>query len=169
VLGSSVQQPVYTYVLFSPVTGGPIYVGKGKFDRAYKHRQQNSPIGAHVRELVSSGLKPRVERIPAQNADEAYEMEDLLVAMIGRQEDDTGPLFNVRPGGRYFKQSESTKAKLSAAHMGKTLSEAHKAAVSKTLMGRLQSEDRKQRHSIRMKQWWADRKAQRSQCVRQET
>jgi hypothetical protein len=167
-LGVSVKQPLYTYVLFSPITGGPIYVGKGIHDRAYKHRFQPSPIGAHIRDLVSKGLKPRYERIPAKDADEAFEMEELLVAMIGRQEDGTGPLFNVRPGGRYFKQQPSTKAKLSAAHMGKTLSDAHKLAVSRTLTGRLQSEDRKQRHSIRMKQWWAERKAQRSQYVREE-
>lgn len=157
-LGSSVQQPVYTYVLISPVTGGPIYVGKGKFDRGYKHRQQNSPIGAHVRELVSNGLKPRVDRIPAKDADEAFEMEELLVSMIGRQEDGTGPLFNVRPGGRYFKQSESTKAKLSASHMGKILSEAHKQSISQTLTGRKPTVDPKRQSQI-MKAWWAMRKS----------
>jgi hypothetical protein len=156
VLGQ-VQQPVFTYVLRAPITGEPIYVGKGIYDRAYKHRFQKSPIGAHIRELVSRGLTPSYERIPAKDADEAYEMEELLVAMIGRKSDGTGPLLNVRAGGKNFSQMPSTKAKLSASHMGKTLSAEHKAAVSRTLTGRKQSEELKQRHSVRMTKWWADR------------
>jgi hypothetical protein len=82
-----------------------------------------------------------------------------MAGQIEQQEDGTGPLFNVRPGGRCFAQAESTKRKLSAAHMGKKLSEAHKEAVRRTLTGRKQSDELKARHSIRMKQWWAERKS----------
>jgi hypothetical protein len=146
-------------VVRAPITGVPIYVGKGIWDRAYKHRFQDSAIGAHIRELVSQGLKPSYDRIPVPNADEAYELEELLVDVIGRRDIGTGPLFNMRPGGRKVIQSDAAKAKISAARIGKPLSEAHKAAVAATLTGRKQSEELKARHSIRMKKWWADRKS----------
>ena len=160
-LGSSIAQPIFTYVLISTETEQPIYIGKGTWERGYKHRQQNSPIGAHVRELASRGYTARVERLPAKDADEAFEMEEPLVAMIGRQEDGTGPLFNVRPGGRTFAQAASTKAKLSKSHMGKKLSDEHKASISRTLKGRPQMVDPKV-HSARMKEWWRMRKSMNS-------
>lgn len=161
-LGISVQQPLYTYVLISPVTGGPIYVGKGIHDRAYKHRFQKSPIGAHVRELAASRLKPIVERLPAKDADEAFEMEELLVEMIGRRDIGTGPLFNCRPGGRRVVHTEDAKRRIAASRIGKPLSEEHKRKVSMSLMGRKPTVDPKRQSEI-MKAWWAMRKSKQSQ------
>lgn len=157
-MAQQAEQTRYTYVLRSPVDSTPIYVGVGIWDRAYKHRQQDSAIGAHIRGLVADGLTPSYERLSVASTEEAYELEELLVDEIGRRDIGTGPLFNRRPGGRKVHQSAATRAKLSASHMGKHLSEAHKAAVSRTLTGRRQSEAVKQAQSIRMKRWWTERK-----------
>jgi hypothetical protein len=153
------ERPLYAYVLRAPITGIPIYVGKGDWDRAFSHRFYDSAIGAHIRGLVAKGQRPTYERILAKDADEAFEMEEFLVDWIGRQDNGTGPLFNRRPGGRKVIQSEATRKKLSASHMGKTISAQHRASISKTLTGRKQSAELKAAHSVRMKQWWADRKS----------
>ena len=153
----------YTYVLRSPISSIPIYVGKGVGDRSYKHRQQNSPIGAHVRSLVSQGLTPTYQKIPVNNADEAFELEALLIDEIGRLENGTGTLFNMRPGGRKVVQAESSKQKMSAAKIGKPLSAAHKESISETLKGRKPSVESCKRQSIIMKEWWAMRKLNKAE------
>jgi len=158
-MAGQVEQPLYTYVLRAPLTNVPIYVGKGVWDRAYKHRFQDSAIGSHIRGLVSQGLCPSYDRVPVRNAEEAFELEALLVDEIGRRDIGTGPLFNRRPGGRKVVHTEEALRRIVASRIGKPLSEAHKAAVSKTLSGRQHSDAYKARHSERMRQWWAIRKS----------
>jgi hypothetical protein len=160
-----VEQPRYTYVLRSPVDNVPVYVGMGGWARVtgHKHRYQPSAIGAYVRDLESRGLNVSRELAGPFTRDEAYEFEELLIDEIGRRDIGTGPLLNMRSGGSRVRQSEATKAKISASHMGKTLSAEHKASVSRTLTGRKQSSELKQRHSIRMKQWWEESKAKQNQ------
>lgn len=158
--GQVLKQPVFTYMLRDPHSETPLYVGKGIWDRAHKHHFQDSPIGAHLRSMRAAGDKPLISRIAVNGVDEAFELEEILVSAIGRRDDGTGSLFNARPGGRTFAHPEATRKKIGISHVGKPLSEAHKASISLALKGRSQPEDRKQRHSDVMKQWWADRKNQ---------
>jgi len=155
-----VEQPRYAYVLRSPIDNIPVYVGMGTWERTCgsKHRYQKSAIGIHIRDLESKGLRVTRERIGPFTKDEAYEFESLLIDEIGRRDLNEGPLFNLRGGGKKVCHSDLTRAKISAGHVGKTLSAEHKAAVSKTLTGQKQSEATKRAQSIRMKQWWNERK-----------
>lgn len=150
---------VFTYVLRAPLTGIPIYVGKGSRDRVHKHRYQSSAIGAHVRDLRARGLKPSFERISVKSADEAFELESLLINEIGRRDDNTGSLFNLRPGGRKVLHSAASRRKMAEARIGKPLSEAHKRSISQTLSGRRPSDSQREKHSTVMKMWWASRKS----------
>ena len=89
----------YTYVYHDGDT--PIYVGKGKDDRAYVHlkRKDCHPFTHKLAKMKREGREPRIQIIDAPDEAAAFEMEELLIAMIGRKDLGLGPLLNLTDGG----------------------------------------------------------------------
>jgi hypothetical protein len=73
-------------------------------------------------------------------------MEDCLVEIIGRKDKGTGPLLNISNGGRGISKgtirSAETRARISKAQIGKTLSPEHRAKIGKSLLGKPQSPEK---------------------------
>jgi hypothetical protein len=88
--------PYYVY-LYRDAAGVPIYVGKGKGQRAWQHRVQshNSDLQTWI---VDEDLQPEILRRFADEAG-AFAREIKLIAQFGRICKGTGTLLNVMPGG----------------------------------------------------------------------
>ena len=65
----------------------------------------------------------------------------------------------ISDGLRGKPKSPEHVAKVVAANRGRKVSAAQREKIADALRGRRHSEDYKRRHSERMRQWWADRKA----------
>jgi hypothetical protein len=92
-----------TYLYLDPKTSVPRYVGKGLENRPLQHL--TNPARAHHRlrrmlqKRIREGFEPKPIIIAATTEADAFEMEELLIAMIGRLDLGLGPLFNNTNGG----------------------------------------------------------------------
>jgi hypothetical protein len=107
----------YVYIYLNPLKPGnynynqykfdyePMYVGKGILDRYYSHikkckKNTKTHFLAKLKQLLNNNLYPIIIKLH-ENLDNItackYEME--LIQLIGRLSDNTGPLFNITPGG----------------------------------------------------------------------
>lgn len=133
----------YVYVADHPVTGEPVYVGKGRGKRKDQHnaaalsgKHSNPHLANIIRKhgpldfvVVRSGLSEV----------EAFETEVALIAHFGRTNNKTGSLSNKTNGGdgaTGIIMTVEARAKLRAAHLGKTLTAEHRAKVSAAGKGR---------------------------------
>jgi len=97
----------YTYLYVDPKTNKPIYVGKGKGDRAYVHTYQSSRPKNGARKLFNV-IQKRIregyciEPIIQYEEDEqtALEMEKFWINLFGREDLKQGTLFNLTDGGQ---------------------------------------------------------------------
>jgi acetolactate synthase regulatory subunit len=90
-----------TYVYRDPKTGVCRYVGKGNVLRPLRHFHPNSDtqLSRLLRKRRTEGFDPKPIVLEASSDADACEMEILLIAMIGREDLGTGPLFNKTAGG----------------------------------------------------------------------
>ena len=105
----------YAYIYHDGPT--PIYVGKGKDDRVGDHLKhaKNRHFHFKLEKMKREGREPRIQIIDAPNEDAAFEMEELLIAMIGRKDLGLGPLLNLTDGGEgWSNPSEETRNKMKA-------------------------------------------------------
>lgn len=135
----------YTYLYRDPKNDTPIYVGKGKGDRAFVHLKawQRSRIANLLRKRVREGFT--VEPIIYEEPDEASALtaEEFWIAVFGRADLGEGTLLNRTPGGDGMRNpSEETRKKIGAATVGrkcmhgKTHSAETKAKLSALAKGR---------------------------------
>jgi len=99
----------YVYVYKDPRTYTPFYVGMGHGRRKYTHlteaRNKPEPTqGEHklnaIRALLRKNLEPIIVTVDDRlTKEEAAEMEELLIAVIGRNDLGLGPLTNLTDGG----------------------------------------------------------------------
>ena len=91
----------YTYLYFNQQT--PIYVGKGYGDRVTIHltnkTNKNQYFCNKVKKMIREGNEPIIKIINVNNEIEAFELEILLIKLIGRKDLGTGPLLNLTDGG----------------------------------------------------------------------
>lgn len=89
----------YTYLYKDPIDNKPIYVGKGKGNRAYYHIYAKTQLGNTLRKRKTEGYV--VEPVINYEADEttALEMEKFWINFYGRLDLGTGTLFNLTDGG----------------------------------------------------------------------
>ena len=91
-----------TYVYFDPKDHTPRYVGKGaSVGRARSHlrRSTNPQLGTMIKKRIADGFAVLPTIIEAECLADAAEMEMLLIALIGREDLQTGSLFNKTDGG----------------------------------------------------------------------
>ena len=123
----------YTYAYLRK-DGTPYYIGKGKGDRAYHSRRKGAKKPKDIKRIIF--LKKNLSE------EEAFKHEVYMIALFGQKDKGTGILWNLTDGGdgssgRIYTTTEETKRKLSAAHKGKPLSEAHKKAIGKGNKGKI--------------------------------
>lgn len=123
--------------------GTPYYVGEGKLGRAYsKDHLVSVPTDPSCIIKIANGLTKK----------QAQKMEILHIAMWVRKDLGTGILHNRTNGGDGVTgHSPETRKKMSDAKKGRrfTMSEKHKAAISRSRMGHVVTEET--REKIRIK------------------
>lgn len=97
------EEDFYVYLFRDPVTGEPVYVGKGKGSRAISHTwaraRTNERLGKLVANRSSQGINIEPEIIAKSNEENALLVEQALIRFFGRADVGTGPLFNNTDGG----------------------------------------------------------------------
>lgn len=136
----------------------PFYVGKGTARRITQHetaakRGANTYMSKKLRSIASEGVDAIKMKLFENDTDAvALAKEMLLIKAIGRSDLDAGPLVNLTNGGegcsgyvlseerkqvhRRFRHTQETIDRISAAHKGKKLTDAHRAKLSAAKIGK---------------------------------
>ena len=136
----------FIYLYLDPKDMTPRYVGIGGEGRAFRHLDGSSNAGLDemIKTRISEGFTVRPVVLPLSSMEDAKTVETFWIRMYGRVDLATGTLFNLTDGGDGMKnpspyiiarirganKSESHRAALSRAKLGKPHSEAHKQALS---------------------------------------
>lgn len=125
----------YVYALFRR-DGSPCYIGKGKGSRWSEYDRHpekcHNPLLKAI--LLSEGPLPRVKLWMGPSEQEAFDMERLWIATIGRQ--NNGPLVNFTDGGEGTSgrpMSERAKLKISMANKGAKRSDLARQHIRESL------------------------------------
>ncbi len=155
----------YTYIYYDPSKNNePIYVGKGHDDRVWHHltRLTNSPLYYRLRKMKKNGINPIIGIYAELDEEFAHFLEEELISKFGRKDLGRGTLLNLTDGGEglsgYIHRTDS-KNKMSKSRLGNKngtggkgkskplLSEAHKKAISQSQLGKINSEETKDKMS----------------------
>lgn len=136
----------------------PIYIGKGKGLRMYKHLNKAKKTIKNERllnKIRSLNFQVSIEKISTNMEEaDAYNLEAGLIRDIGRIEDG-GPLFNFIIDQRTYDHnrrrgytlSEESRIKMSLAGKGRKKSEEHKKKISEAHKGKILKESTKKKLS----------------------
>lgn len=149
----------YVYVLFRE-NGEPFYVGKGRGRRIKDHEQEAARgFQTHRAKLIRRILRsrpdvPKVKIREGLASSEAYDIERALIAAIGRVP--FGPLINQTDGGEGVSgHSAEARARIGAAatafHTGRKVSEETKARLRAAHLGKTRPEEARRNMSLAQK------------------
>jgi hypothetical protein len=123
------RKQFFVYVFTDPRRGHfgePFYVGKGSGHRVIKHfwykNHPNVHLGRRIAAIEKTGAKVGVTVIDVDSEFLAFELECLLISMIGRRSVGSGPLCNLTLGGEGlagFQHSDESKSLISKSKAGK--------------------------------------------------
>lgn len=128
-------------------THRPFYVGKGKGTRSSQHtkdviagRVTGNPHKFHIiSKILKAGLEVIVVETPTKTSNEkALQLEEKLIAAIGRSDLNAGPLTNLTPGGESGTKgriSEATREKIRKAMIGRVITKEARAKLSTARKG----------------------------------
>ena len=138
----------YVYLCFHPMTGEPMYVGKGTGNRFDVH------TCSHNKQLKRTIKKYGKENVPVVIVrdgmlhQEAFALEIMLIAVIGRADKRLGPLVNHTDGGEgvigYKVTPEQLKARgraISIASMGKVIALETRSKISSSVKAVMATEE----------------------------
>jgi hypothetical protein len=133
----------YVYILYRADGETPFYVGKGRSDRWLEHekdaKREHSYKAAIIRQMQADGIAvPKRKVADGLSNAEACALEIKLIAQIGRYP--KGPLANLTVGGEGVVDlppdiREKHRRNTSAAQMGRKVSDATRAAISRAQIG----------------------------------
>lgn len=157
------QNNYYVYIYRDPLDDTPFYVGKGCEDRYKKHLYEKKETTENLRKyskiqkILCNKQSPIIEFFRTNlTEDEAYKIEERLIAFYGRKDYDLGGILtnicsSSRPPSNKGKVcKESTKKKISQSNLGRVFSEEHKIKLSlaaKNRPKRVMSQDTKNKIS----------------------
>jgi len=130
----------YSYIYLDPRNNEPFYVGKGKGDRAYVHlkRCRNPMLANKINKLKTFNIEPLIGKLQTSTEEYAFMLEQGLIKLLGRKNNNTGVLCNLTDGGegtanilRSEEHNQKVSQKLKGIIRG-PLSEDHKARMSAT-------------------------------------
>lgn len=100
------------YLYADPKNGVWRYVGEGSLTRPFDHfkRTKNHKLSNMLKKRVVEGYLPKPLIIEASSKDDAQEMEELLIGLMGREDLGLGTLFNLTNGGDGGKGRRQTLA-----------------------------------------------------------
>lgn len=98
----------YIYAYIDPRDNEPFYIGKGYGDRAWRHvrrpsyyKTRNSFFYCKLRKMLKEGITPAIVIVKAGLTENvAYEVESMLIHLVGMRAAKTGPLCNLYVGRR---------------------------------------------------------------------
>lgn len=122
----------YVYAWLRP-NGEPFYIGKGRGNRDKAPKYSNQIFMRILAKMRREGIEPSIVRLAEGLTEaESFAVECEEIAKHGRLNNRTGVLANLTDGGEGnsgWIPSEETRAKIGAAHRGKTLSAEHCAKL----------------------------------------
>lgn len=132
---------VHTYGQYS-LPFEPYYCGKGTEKRVYS--KKNKKVQDKTDKIRTLGLDPYHINIGPFDEDTSFNFEEMFISLIGRDDLETGPLFNLQEGGRGGK-SPSIESR-------KKMSDSHKGVSYEDLFGKDKSDKMKKALSLRWKE-----------------
>lgn len=122
----------YVYCIFRPWNGLPCYIGKGTGDRVRRHFYKNGKdhYNLHLRSVIEKGggTLPYIKVAENLLEMEAIFIEAFLIKLIGRSDNNCGPLCNQTDGGGGSsgrKMSQKNKDILFTIHKGSKRTQDH--------------------------------------------
>jgi hypothetical protein len=145
----------YTYVYYDPSRDNePIYVGKGKNDRAWKHLNKKGmhPFIQRLQFMRRHNITPVIGFYAGFDEEFALFLEEELIRKFGRKDLGLGTLLNLTEGGEGVSGSRKIfsvehKKKLSIALSGKPKSGEHKQHIKDKRKLQIISEETSQKIS----------------------
>jgi len=131
----------YCYVYVDTKNNKVRYVGKGFGVRAWKHKStgtHNKKLHNTIVKRINEGYVMEPFIIPAVDEQHAHQIEQYLIKLFGREDQQAGPLFNLTDGGEGvtgLKHSDEQRRKMSERRQGKKASEVTKQKLSSILRG----------------------------------
>lgn len=156
----------YIYRYIREDKNEPFYIGQGKKPENYTSfsREYSRAIAPHKSNIIFSRIKEKVEYrveivIDNLSKEEANQKEKEFIKLYGKICDRTGTLANFTDGGDGtlgVAYTEERRQKVSKGRTGKRHTEKSKAKISKTKKERNYkcTEERKQKLSIQLKEYW---------------
>lgn len=104
---------VYKYKGLSQLDYEPIYVGKGKGERAYSHLKeaiQNSETDCNslkfykIKKILTEGYKPVILKLEYGTEEYILQREIMYISSIGKYIDNAGPLTNIKDDNSHSTQ-----------------------------------------------------------------
>lgn len=137
----------YTYIYYDPSRANePIYIGKGKANRAWDHintlhRQKKHPLKHRLLHMLTIGISPIIGIYAGLDEEFALLLEEELIQKFGRKDLGLGTLLNLTNGGEGISgciRSEDTRRKIAIANIGKdrTHTSVSKEKISRSCLGR---------------------------------
>ena len=129
----------YVYVLFRS-NAEPFYVGKGRRDRWMSHQSNYKRKPTHKNNIIALTLEelgdiPKIKVAENLTSKDACDLEILLIKVLGRRPN--GPLVNRTAGGEgALEPTDELRQLMRDSHLGKILSDEHKANIGAALRGR---------------------------------
>jgi len=127
----------------------PFYVGKGLGKRIYRHLQLLDnflPKSNKIKKIIKeTENNPVIVKFKENLTEiESFDLERVLIKIIGRKDLKLGPLTNLTYGGEGtsgWKPSKETLLNMGKSHKGSIFSENHIKNLSKSLSGRIFSKE----------------------------
>jgi len=145
----------YAYIYYDPSRNNePIYVGKGKNNRAWKHlkSKKKHPFIQRLQSMSKENVEPIIGLYSGLDEEMALLLEQELISKIGRKDLGKGPLLNLTDGGEQgANKSLETRRKMSKNNLGKVLSQATKDKMSISRKGHKTSLETRKKISIAQK------------------
>jgi len=100
-LADNLNSPDYYVYLYKGIDGVPVYVGKGKGARAYKHLRSatNDRLSKFIAARSNEGYTIEPEIVATGSEENMLMVEVALIKLFGRADQMLGPLFNNTDGG----------------------------------------------------------------------